>query len=657
MLCDKLHVELGGLGRVVLNRSEHLAERGYDVTILTIEPDNDYEFIENELKKRNQLSPLVNLINIYNYYENKNSDRTSIEYLNNNNVNQEIYERDYQLIDEYYTERIVHYFRDGCYVKLKKWNDDGSLEYIEYFNETGLRIKINHYLNGIFTKEISYENNDKIRRKRYFTKDGFCYLTEMFNYNGQEQNIFLFDKSGDVISFDNTNDFHKYFITELCREYEDKPYLICDGSGPTPTIFNIDPDVAYLISQLHSNPYTGPYHFGGPMRNIGVLKGIEKLDAFITLTEKQRVDIVKQFGDYQNTYMIPNFVLINNELKVEKKPNKISIFSRISKEKNLADAVKAFKIVVNERENARLEIFGRATLPGEIIELKKLNELIKELQLKNNVFFKGYIIDVYKEMADSVAVILTSRFEGFGMVILESMLNSTPVISYDLNYGPSDIISHGTDGFLVEYNNIEQMAKYIIELMDDSAKAKKMGIAGRQKILKKYSEDVVIPQWEKLFETIPMTRNTRIINKNDSNIDYEGIKEFQTSLTKMNRPNNLYQKLTTNLYPLYIIFKAKNHGIKNAFINIRGYRAIKKNNLFDYDYYLRNNTDVRVSGADPIIHYIYHGFKEGRKPNPAFDADYYLTMYDDAKNSNLNPLVHYSLYGINKGRKTNKNQE
>ena len=65
------------------------------------------------------------------------------------------------------------------------------------------------------------------------------------------------------------------------------------------------------------------------MRNIGILQGIEKVDAFITLTEKQRKDIIKQFGDYGNTYSIPNFVPRNKILNLEKTPNKISIFSRI----------------------------------------------------------------------------------------------------------------------------------------------------------------------------------------------------------------------------------------------------------------------------------------------------------------------------------------
>ena len=57
---------------------------------------------------------------------------------------------------------------------------------------------------------------------------------------------------------------------------------------------------------------------------------------------------------------------------------------------------------------------------------------------------------------------------------------------------------------------------------------------------------------------------------------------------------------------------------------------------------------------DPVLHYMYHGFNEGRKPNPNFDGDYYLKTYTDVKNSKLNPLIHYSIYGIKEGRKSKK---
>jgi Putative glycosyl/glycerophosphate transferases involved in teichoic acid biosynthesis TagF/TagB/EpsJ/RodC len=104
---------------------------------------------------------------------------------------------------------------------------------------------------------------------------------------------------------------------------------------------------------------------------------------------------------------------------------------------------------------------------------------------------------------------------------------------------------------------------------------------------------------------------------------------------------------------LYIILNINETGIRNALINIKGYRAIKKNNLFDMDFYLKNYSNVK-SGMDPLLHYIYHGFKEGKEPSSTFKGKYYLKVYKDVKKSNLNPLVHYGLYGINEGRRTHR---
>jgi len=118
-----------------------------------------------------------------------------------------------------------------------------------------------------------------------------------------------------------------------------------------------------------------------------------------------------------------------------------------------------------------------------------------------------------------------------------------------------------------------------------------------------------------------------------------------------NYDRSLTQRLSSKFTILYLLIKG-NGGINNAIINIKGYRSIKKNNLFDIGYYLKNNKDVMSTGKDPFIHYLYHGFKENRDPNAKFNSNYYLTNYSDARKSNLNPLIHYSLYGIQDGRRT-----
>lgn len=121
---------------------------------------------------------------------------------------------------------------------------------------------------------------------------------------------------------------------------------------------------------------------------------------------------------------------------------------------------------------------------------------------------------------------------------------------------------------------------------------------------------------------------------------------------KNNYGRSITQKLGSKFPSLRILLDRNSGGIKNALTNIKGYKAIKKNNLLDIGYYLNNNPDIRDSGVDPILHYMYYGFKEGRNPNPGFDGNHYLRTYSDVRKSNLNPLIHYSLYGIKEGRET-----
>jgi len=107
---------------------------------------------------------------------------------------------------------------------------------------------------------------------------------------------------------------------------------------------------------------------------------------------------------------------------------------------------------------------------------------------------------------------------------------------------------------------------------------------------------------------------------------------------------SLKQRLISKFPRLYILIKGNNSGFKNTLINIKGYNAIKKNDLLDTEYYIKNSADVKKSYGDPILHYMYHGFKESRKPNRLFDGDNYLKNHPDIQNSNMNPLVHYVLY-------------
>jgi len=72
--------------------------------------------------------------------------------------------------------------------------------------------------------------------------------------------------------------------------------------------------------------------------------------------------------------------------------------------------------------------------------------------------------------------------------------------------------------------------------------------------------------------------------------------------------------------------------------------------LFDRDWYLEQNRDVRTTGANPLVHYLRHGAAEGRNPNPLFDSEWYLAQNPDVRAAGVNPLLHYLRYGATEGR-------
>ncbi len=74
------------------------------------------------------------------------------------------------------------------------------------------------------------------------------------------------------------------------------------------------------------------------------------------------------------------------------------------------------------------------------------------------------------------------------------------------------------------------------------------------------------------------------------------------------------------------------------------------NPLFDSDWYLEQNSDIRAAGANPLVHYLRHGASEGRAPGPRFDGDRYLEEYPDVRAAGMNPLAHYLRHGAAEGK-------
>jgi glycosyltransferase involved in cell wall biosynthesis len=113
----------------------------------------------------------------------------------------------------------------------------------------------------------------------------------------------------------------------------------------------------------------------------------------------------------------------------------------------------------------------------------------------------GPVTDVKKEYLSSSVFVLPSRFEGFGLVIIEAMACGVPVVAFDCENGPRSIITDGENGFLIPPFDISLFAERVMLLMRDKELRCRMG-ANAQKAASQYEIDGVGQQWKQLFEEL-----------------------------------------------------------------------------------------------------------------------------------------------------------
>jgi len=139
-------------------------------------------------------------------------------------------------------------------------------------------------------------------------------------------------------------------------------------------------------------------------------------------------------------------------LKIDSDYFNIISVGRLSYQKDYKTSLLAFKKFNEKFDKSRYYILG------EGIEFDTLVEFTKELKLEESVFFLGYVENPYPYIKDSDILLLTSLYEGFSNVILESLSLSIPVVATNSPGGNSEIIINGINGFLSPLQNPEKIA-------------------------------------------------------------------------------------------------------------------------------------------------------------------------------------------------------
>jgi len=132
---------------------------------------------------------------------------------------------------------------------------------------------------------------------------------------------------------------------------------------------------------------------------------------------------------------------------------------------------------------------------------RKIRALIEKLNIKNRVELNPPSQDIETVFSNSSIYAMTSRYEGFGLVLTEAMSCGLPLISYDCKCGPREIITDGEDGFLIEFKNSKQFISKLKLLLDDPTLREQMGTKANENSGRLKLENIM-PQWEALFAEV-----------------------------------------------------------------------------------------------------------------------------------------------------------
>lgn len=355
------------------------------------------------------------------------------------------------------------------------------------------------------------------------------YLAEKLNY---DVNIIITDDKGtkpyfplsdkiNVIQLDvNIDNLWQYPIwkrlylyQKKMKEYKRKLEICLNTLRPDITVSLLRREINFLCDIKDGSAKIGEIHFGrykyreanfGFLPNIAnkwitnrwmaqLDKKVKQLDKFVVLTHEDAT----YWKGLTNLMVIPNPITIKNEHYSDCVAKIAIAVGRYTYQKGFDILLSAWKMVYKKLPDWQLYIYGGGNRDAYIDQVKKMG-------LESGVHCEGPITNITEKYLESSIFILSSRFEGLPLVLMEAMSVGLAPVAFACPCGPKDIIKDGENGLLCKNGDTTELASKICELIEDENLRKVIGQNAANSI-KKYSLDNIMHQWNDLFEEIYKT--------------------------------------------------------------------------------------------------------------------------------------------------------
>lgn len=446
-----LALVFAGRTKALLERTKKISDiLNENFTIITTNYNKNYYKVYNEYIERDLVNSTTEFINIYDYLANR-------DYKYEKEFSYDPLIKGYQ-IHEVEKNKIYRYYMNGEYQLYRKYDKETGILLFEdimdvYTNKRKERLEYNDF--GYCIRKILYKPNTTTKATEiYFNDKGKVYLEKWFKSEEKIlSKIILFEEK--IIEFKTEKEFIEYMFNQILTE---NSRTFCDVRLLDKPLLNskVRTKKIFVLHNAHTIE-------GKPVASYQYLfENDDKADKIIVLTEVQATEIIELGVNKEKVQVIPHAVepsSVDSNIGETIRKKEILFVGRLVPQKQVDHIIKAFHLIHKEHNDWKLSIYGGGS------EEESLQKLIVSYELNEKVHLYGYTNDVkqlYKKASFSV---LASKYEGFGLVIMESIHEGCPVLAYNLKFGPKDIIEVNKNGLIVEQNNIEALAQGMKEMI------------------------------------------------------------------------------------------------------------------------------------------------------------------------------------------------
>lgn len=230
---------------------------------------------------------------------------------------------------------------------------------------------------------------------------------------------------------------------------------------------------------------------------------LSKSDVVTSVSQAMATEAEGKYGLNKKVQVIYNFVNIQPPAKTPEDlkdvfgandSNIITHISNFRQVKRIEDVIRVFN-KINKKVDSKLLLIGDGP------EQRAAHKLAVKLNVSNKIHFLGLQSSIEKLLAISDLFLLPSEKENFSLSALEAMSCGVPVIATQVG-GMAEMIDNGKDGYLFDVGDIDGMAEAGIKLLDDKDSYKKISAAAQKKAKEGFSPEIIVPQYEKLYESV-----------------------------------------------------------------------------------------------------------------------------------------------------------